>query len=69
MTRKALAGSIIEDILELSLGPISGSRLPVRFGGVRRQRNGYEESRDESYPSLRLWPVLLDRDYITKSCP
>jgi transcriptional regulator with XRE-family HTH domain len=44
LTQKGLGGSIVEDILELSLGPISGSRLPVSFRGVRRRRNGCEEA-------------------------
>lgn len=35
------AGAIVDDILDLTLGPISGNKLPVRFRGVRQR---YSES-------------------------
>lgn len=38
------AAAIVEDILELSLGPVAEGGLPVKFRGVRHRRNGYEES-------------------------
>jgi hypothetical protein len=42
-------------------------RDPVcRLRGVDQQQ---QPATGERHPSLRLWPVLLDRDYITKSCP
>lgn len=32
------AAGIVDDILELSLGPLSGEKLPVKFRGARRSR-------------------------------
>ena len=36
------AGAIVDDILELTIGPISGKKLPVRFRGVRQRHSETE---------------------------